>query len=68
MMPYKDTWCEVAVKVMLVEEGMDQAESFHNEVILLGGLKHPNLVRLLGENPTFHGDSTGDAVVSLWVR
>mmetsp|Transcript_15738 Transcript_15738/g.26546 ORF Transcript_15738/g.26546 Transcript_15738/m.26546 type:complete len:485 (+) Transcript_15738:255-1709(+) len=48
MMPYKDTWCEVAVKVMLVEEGMDQADSFHNEVILLGGLKHPNLVRLLG--------------------
>jgi len=47
MLPYKGSWCVVAIKVM-GSDGADQSAMFDNEVRLLGSLRHPNIVRLLG--------------------
>mmetsp|Transcript_12582 Transcript_12582/g.15171 ORF Transcript_12582/g.15171 Transcript_12582/m.15171 type:complete len:431 (-) Transcript_12582:216-1508(-) len=54
MLPWKENveregagWSVVAIKVM-TQDGFDQANSFHTELKLLGGVTHPNIVRLLG--------------------
>ena len=48
MLPYKENWCTVAIKVMS-EDGVDQSAVFDNEIRLLGSVRHPKIVRLLGE-------------------
>jgi hypothetical protein len=48
MLQYKENWITVALKVMSEDGGEDQSAMFHNEVHLLGSLRHPHIVRLLG--------------------